>query len=118
MSLNDLLEALTSAPESIEFDDVMSVITENYHYSPTEFKNGLDDKAVTNNAGTNEGSCKVFYFAQLQNLDKQTTLYCFGRNYRDDVLANPGASNHQNIRNFMVYGMDGIEFSGEVLVAK
>jgi len=50
-------------------------------------------------------------------LDAQQTLACFGDYYRVDVLQNPEGVDHQNIRNFMTYGWDGVAFKGEALVA-
>ncbi|MEP1447388.1 MAG: HopJ type III effector protein [Paraglaciecola sp.] len=44
---------------------------------------------MINQAGTNEGSCKIFYFSKLQKLTENQTLALFGSYYRDDVLANP-----------------------------
>lgn len=118
MTLETLLSALSGAPETLEFSDVMSVIEANYSYQPTEFKNGSGDARVINAAGTNEGSCKIFAFARLQGLNKQQTLACFGSYYRNDVLGNPDGQDHQNIRQFMVSGWDAIEFSGQALTAK
>ena len=67
-SLSTLLDTLNSAPESITFDAVQAVIAEHYHYTPASFINGEGDDSVRNEAGTNEGSCKVFAFAKLQTL--------------------------------------------------
>ncbi|MCV5745695.1 HopJ type III effector protein [Escherichia coli] len=54
----------------------------------------------------------------LNNLDKEATLACFGRFYREDVLQHPENSDHQNIRNFMVTGWEGIKFEASALTAK
>ena len=115
MTLEDLLIAIKQTPESVNFDDVMDVIQDNYHYRETEFKNGLSDTAVVNRAGTNEGSCKIFAFAQLNQLTVEQTLACFGSFYRDDVLQNLYGNDHQNIRNFIKDGWAGISFSGTAL---
>lgn len=115
MSLTSLLQQLQQAPNSVEFDQVMAVIAEHYDYSPTHFSNGPD---VVNEAGSNEGSCKIFAFAQLNNLDPAQTLACFGKYYRDDVLQHPEANDHGNIRAFMVHGWDGIKFEGKALLAR
>ena len=71
---------------------------------------------LVNEAGTNEGSCKIFYFAQLNNLNVQQTLACFGRYYSEDVLSNPTGNDHGNIRNFMKTGWQGIEFKSVALL--
>jgi hypothetical protein len=102
----------------VGFDETMAVISENYLYQPTEFYNGLNEDRLVNKAGTNEGSCKIFAFAQIHQFDQQQTLSLFGDYYRIDVLNNPTGTGHQNIRNFMRYGWDGIHFNGKPLLAK
>jgi UDP-2,3-diacylglucosamine pyrophosphatase LpxH len=113
-----LEELLNNTPEKIEFDQVMQVIEENYNYTPTCFTNGNGDMQVINEAGNNEGSCKIFSFAQLNNLDEKQTLACFGNYYREDVLAHPENTGHANIRNFMQSGWAGIQFDDIALVKK
>jgi hypothetical protein len=105
MLLNDFL-AKIKAGESVSFTDTIAVISENYAYTPTAFKNG----SVENTAGQNEGSCKIFAFAKLHDLTPQQTLSLFGDYYRVDVLKHPDATDHQNIRQFMQHGWDGIAF--------
>lgn len=109
-----LLEQLKNNPETIQFKEVIAYIDENYDFTPSSFKNG----DTVNEAGQNNGSCKVFSFAKLQGFSKDQTLSLFGEFYREDVLKNPEASDHQNIRNFMRYGWDGISFEGESLQQK
>ena len=46
------------------------------------------------------------------------TLHCFGDYYRTDVLQHPDATDHQNIRNLIRFGLDGVRFDGEALVLK
>ena len=111
---NDLLSEIKQQATTINFEQVMQVIADNYHYQPADFTNG----ELVNQAGTNEGSCKIFYFAQLNNLTEQQTLACFGRYYREDVLANPSGNDHGNIRNFMKTGWQGVEFASVALVSK
>jgi len=110
-TLPELLTQINLSEKEIEFEQVMQIIKDNYHYQPTTFTNG----ELINEAGTNEGSCKIFYFAQLNKLDQQQTLSCFGRYYREDVLANPSGNDHGNIRNFMITGWQGIEFKSIAL---
>jgi len=114
MTLTQLLEVISQEPQTVSFNDVISTINENYHYTPTTFSNG----DVVNEFGTNEGSCKIFAFAQLNKLSTDQALACFGKYYRDDVLTNPEGSDHGNIRNFMVTGWEGVKFSGVALVKK
>jgi hypothetical protein len=102
----------------ISFHETILVITENYHYHPTAFSNGIGDDIVENPAGSNEGSCKIFAFAKLHGLSQEHTLTLFGDYYRTDVLLHPEGTNHQNIRNFMKYGWDGIHFSGQALTTR
>ncbi len=112
MTLTQLLEVISQQPQNVSFDDVISTINENYQYTPTTFSNG----EVVNESGTNEGSCKIFAFAQLNDLSVEQTLACFGKYYRKDVLENPEGNDHGNIRNFMISGWEGVKFSGEALV--
>jgi len=109
-----MLEQLEKAPETINFKEVIAYIDENYDFTPTKFTNGN----TINEANQNNGSCKVFSFAQLKNLSKEQTLSLFGEFYREDVLNNPDGTDHQNIRNFIEFGWDGISFDGEALKKK
>ncbi|HIO92997.1 MAG TPA: type III effector [Leucothrix mucor] len=111
MNLENFLDKLNNEPEMIEFSDTMAVIESTYHFTETAFSNG----DLVNAAGENSGSCKLFAFAQLQQLNPQQTLACFGAYYRDEVLKQPNADNHQNIRNFMKTGWDRVQFDGEAL---
>lgn len=111
MSLSDFLQRLREAPEQIEFAETIALVDSLYGYTPTAFRNG----EVMNAAGQNAGSCKVFSFARLQGLTPSETLACFGRYYREDVLQHPEGSDHQNIRNFMRSGWDGVQFEAEAL---
>ncbi len=104
--------------QEVGFDQTISVISAHYEYVPTEFCNGLNENKLINAAGTNEGSCKIFAFAQINQLSKQQTLNLFGDFYKKDVLEDPRGSGHQNIRNFMLYGWDGISFSQQALIIK
>lgn len=101
--------------EPLEFQETIAVIEANYRYTPTRFTNGLGPEAVVNEAGKNEGSCKIFSFARLAGLTPDQTLALFGAFYRDDVLGHPDGSDHQNIRNFIKDGWDGIRFEGDAL---
>ena len=109
-----ILEQLEKSSETIIFKDVIAYIDENYDFTPTKFTNGN----TINEANQNNGSCKVFSFAQLKNLSKEQTLSLFGEFYREDVLNNPDGTDHQNIRNFIEFGWDGISFDGEALKKK
>ncbi len=104
--------------EAISFEQTMNIIEQNYHYQATEFSNGLGDDKLINAAGTNEGSCKIFAFADLNQLTQPQTLNLFGDYYRKDVLEEPDGTGHQNIRNFMQYGWEGIHFDSAALTAK
>ena len=109
-----ILAQLKSKPETIQFNDVISFIDEHYDFTPTLFKNGN----IINEANQNNGSCKVFSFAKLNNLSKEETLALFGVFYRDEVLKNPEGTDHQNIRNFIKFGWHGISFEGAALRTK
>lgn len=114
MNLNQFLEKLNTSPETVDFKETMSVVESEYIFTETAFKNG----DTYNEAGQNSGSCKLFALAQHNKLDKEATLACFGDYYRKDVLENPKATDHANIRNFMKYGWEGIQFEGTPLTAK
>ncbi|WP_295199866.1 HopJ type III effector protein [uncultured Chryseobacterium sp.] len=109
-----LPEQLKNAPETIQFTEVIAYIDEHYDFTPSKFTNGN----TVNEAGQNNGSCKVFSFARLNGLSKEETLNLFGEFYREDVLKNPEGTDHQNIRNFMEYGWDRIAFEGKALHRK
>ncbi|SHF31350.1 HopJ type III effector protein [Chryseobacterium takakiae] len=109
-----MFEQLERAPETVEFKDVIAFIDEHYDFTPTKFINGN----TVNEAGQNNGSCKIFSFAQLNDLSKEETLTLFGEFYREDVLKNPDGIDHQNIRNFMESGWEGISFEGKALQRK
>lgn len=118
MTLKTLLLLLRTKPDTVEFQDVMAVIADNYAYSPCRFTNGLGEDLVVNAAGENEGSCKIFALGQLLGLDEDQTLACFGKFYREDVLQQPDGVDHANIRTFMRHGWAGIHFTGQALVPK
>ena len=112
MPLNTFINTVKSN-QKVSFDDSINIITKFYDYTPTSFTNGLGENSANNASGTNEGSCKLFSFAQLNQLDQQQTLNLFGDFYHQDVLNDPNGTSHQNIRNFMQYGWEGIQFSTE-----
>ena len=108
-SLKNFLDKIKNN-QPVTFPETIAHIDENYTFTPTTFKNGNQ----INNAGENNGSCKIFAFAQLNNLSKEETLSLFGDFYQD-VLNTPDAADHQNIRNFMIFGWEGIQFEDEAL---
>lgn len=111
MTVADFINQLDLNAEQVSFEQVMQIISENYSYLPATFNNG----DLLNEAGTNEGSCKIFYFAKLNKLTEQQTLACFGRFYREDVVNNPQGNDHGNIRNFMQSGWSKVEFNSVAL---
>jgi hypothetical protein len=116
--LPQFIKSLQTAPSSISFSEVIELINSQYNFSATRFTNGLGDNVVVNEAGTNEGSCRIFAFAKLHGLTEEQTLHCFGDYYRKDVLENPANTDHTNIRTFMRDGWSGIVFDTPALVAK
>ncbi len=109
-----ILDQLKNNPDSIEFNDVINFIDENYVFKPVQFRNGK----MVNEINENNGSCKIFSFSKLHSLSKEQTLALFGKFYSVDVLQNPYGIDHQNIRNFIEYGWSEIKFSNEALVKK
>ena len=96
----------------ITFSDVLTFIADHYQHVPTAFKNG----EAFNSANENQGSAKVFAFAKIHELSKEDTLLLFAEHYQS-VLANAHGSDHQNIRQFMKTGWEGIAFTGDALVS-
>ncbi len=99
--------------KKMQFVEVIAHIEKNYLHTPTAFKNGQ----VENDATQNQGSAKVLAFASLNKLSKEDTLLLFAEHYQA-VLDAPEAQDHQNIRQFMSQGWEGITFEGEALRAK
>lgn len=112
MTLITFLEKIRSNTP-VSFNETIAIITEHYHYQPTEFSNG----SLVNQAESNEGSCKIFAFGLSNNLTEQQTLKLFG-DYYVEVLNDPDGSGHQNIRNFMRDGWQGIHFKNQALKLK
>lgn len=98
---------------SAKFADVLAFIEARYQHTPTAFQNGAQFNAATEN----QGSAKVLTFAKLEGLNQQDTLSLFAEHYAS-VLATPEATDHQNIRQFMQNGWEGVKFEGEALTAK
>jgi len=108
-SIQQLREALTT----LQFSDTMNIIDALYDFTPSAFSNGN----THNKAGENNGSCKLFAFAKLNEFTEPQTLALFGEFYRD-VLATPEGDDHQNIRNFMKTGWAGVKFDTQALTEK
>lgn len=106
-----LLNAVNN--EKMNFAEVIAFIESHYAYTPVNFVNGEQH----NQAGTNEGSAKVFGFAKLHNLNQLDTLTLFAEHYRA-VIATPNGTDHANIRNFMHYGWQGFSMPVNALNAK
>lgn len=109
--LHTLLKGLKE--NTVKFNDVIEFIQAGYWHQPTAFKNG----DACNEATQNQGSAKVFAFAQIHKLSAEDTLHLFAEHYQS-VLASPDAADHQNIRQFMVHGWAGIVFEGDALIEK
>ncbi|MZI93728.1 type III effector [Vibrio sp. CAIM 722] len=114
MDIKTLLEQITISADKIQFKEVIASIESAYEFTPVAFTNGN----VENAEGQNQGSCKIFAFAKLHGLTPEQTIACFGEIYRDEVLAQPTADNHQNIRQFIANGWEGVTFAGEALSPK
>lgn len=108
-----ILELINKAKqsESLVFAQVIATIDANYTFTPTYFKNG----EVVNEANVNNGSCKVFSFAKKHGLNAKETVFLFGEHYQK-VVETPNETDHQNIRNFLRFGWEGVEFEKEALL--
>jgi len=114
ISIESFLTTVKNSPETITFQQTMTIIDEFYGFHETAFSNGTQQNAK----GENSGSCKVFSFAQLHDLNQQQSLALFGDYYRHDVLLHPDAEDHQNIRQFMQHGFAGLDFENQALLKK
>lgn len=101
------------ALDEIGFSDVLAQVDSEYNHVPTAFQNGDQYNASTEN----QGSARVLFYAQLNKLSKEDTLRLFAEHYKN-VLDNPGANNHQNIRQFIKNGWAGVKFEGDALLPK
>lgn len=104
---------LSTEPQSISFEQSIALIDTLYQFNPTAFTNG----ELHNAAGENNGSCKILAFGLLHQLSAAQTLFLFGDYYRV-VLSTPKGTDHQNIRNFIRTGWDGVAFTQQPLAAK
>ena len=111
MTVSEFIEKLKTDARNVSFEETIAVIGANYSFTPTAFSNGNQ----INKERENNGSCKIFAFAKLNQLNQLQTLTCFGSYYFEDVLENPEGNDHQNIRNFIEYGWNGIHFENEPL---
>ncbi len=112
MTEEEYLEELRTGA-SMVFDNLMAIINENYNYTPAAFTNG----DLQNAEDENQGSAKLFCFGAMHQLTQLEVLHCFGEHYQA-VLDDPEGDSHQNIRNFMIYGWEGLKFNSPVLVKK
>jgi len=112
-AITNFIDRLQATPETLRFEEVIELIEQNYVFEETSFDNG----AQKNAAGENSGSCKVLSFAKLNGLTKEQALQLFAQYYQD-VLATPEGDDHQNIRQFMIHGYDGLVFSSMALTKK
>ncbi|KAL3932493.1 MAG: hypothetical protein SGBAC_010822 [Bacillariaceae sp.] len=97
----------------LKFEEVIELIDTHYECGLIEWKNGN----IVNKQGENEGSAKVLSYAALSEMDKETTLKLWGQYYRD-VVAKPDGDDHQNIRQFMANGWDGVPFENGIALTK
>ncbi|MFT2109641.1 HopJ type III effector protein [Marinomonas sp. 2405UD68-3] len=114
LTTHSLIELLRATPEQVEFTQTISTIEQEYTFAPAKFVNG----SQVNEAGENNGSCKIFAFAMLNELSQQETLHLFGDYYRKDVLEHPLAEDHQNIRQFIKCGWESVKFDTIALTPK
>ena len=106
-----ILEKLMN--DEANFADVIAFIEDNYTYTASAFTNGNQENAVDQN----QGSAKVLAFAKLNNYTENDTLKLFAEHYKA-VLETPNGTDHNNIRQFMENGWDGVSFQNEVLTKK
>ena len=110
MKLTHFLKLLDDPASKVEFGDSIALIDSLYQFTPTAFRNGN----AQSTAEQNHGSCKILSFGQIQQLNQQQTLRCFGAFYRG-VIDSPDGDDHQNIRQFMLHGWRGVIFDANAL---
>lgn len=103
------IEELKNRP----FSEIITHIDEKFNHTPTAFING----ALRNESDQNQGSAKVLFYAKIKQMSKEDTLKLFAEHY-EAVLNDANETSHQNIRNFMNSGFDGLVFEGVVLTEK
>ena len=118
MTVSEFIKFVKAYPQEVSFDQTIQLVNDVYNYTPRRFYNGINDKMITNEAGSNEGSCKIFAFGLANKLSEEETLTCFGDFYRNDVLNHPDGNDHANIRTFIIHGWNGIKFDNNALVLK
>ena len=72
MTPEKLIQALQKG--SVNFTQIIECIDDYYDFTSTQFQNGVQ----SNSAGSNNGSCKILAFAQLQGLSEAATLNALG----------------------------------------
>ncbi len=117
-NLENFVQQIKNQQENTKFEDVIDIINQYYNYTPEQFSNGANSDKIINAAGQNEGSCKIFSFAKIHQLNDTQTLHCFGHYYRDEVLQHPENSDHGNIRTFIKHGGQHVVFEKDALTAK
>ena len=111
--IRNFIERLRTTPETMHFAEVIALIDTHYSHTPTAFVNGT----ATNQASENQGSAKVFSFARLHELNQTETLHCFAEHFRA-VSYNPIGNDHQNIRQFIANGWQGVQLADTCLTVK
>ena len=95
--------------DSLRSSQFIEMVEGCYETGLIEWSNG----SQKNPPGTNEGSAHVLSLAALADLPKEKALLLWAEHYRD-VLATPDGDDHQNIRQFMEKGWDGVDFSNGI----
>jgi hypothetical protein len=103
---------------TVSFSEAIAIIEQHYTYLPSKFVNGVGASQIINEAGTNEGSCKIFAFALMNGLTDDETLELFGDYYHKDVIEHPEGNDHANIRTFMKFGSKSIMYDQIALTPK
>jgi aspartokinase len=95
------------------FSDVLKEINNDYFYSPNGFVVGENK----NDSSQNQGAARVLSYAKLKNLSLQQTLELFCEHYIE-VLDTKNSNSHQNIRELIKCGLEGVKFDDDVLVLR
>lgn len=108
----DEFKARLGSPEH-RFADTLAFIDQHYHYQPSAFSNG----PLHNSPQQNQGSCRILAMALDLGLSDEQALQCFAEHYQA-VLAQPGGSEHANIRTLMQHGLAAVRFDNQPLTRR
>jgi len=95
----------------MKFSDTQDLINKDYNYEA----NGFTIGDIYNDKNSNQWSGRILSYAIINKLNTIETLKLFGEYYQE-VLDNPNADSHKNIRALMKYGIESAKFDNNKLL--